>query len=184
MAQVQVRVLASTLYASSPLCSERFISGYSGFPLSFALRGLSLGTPVFPSPLLREVYLRVLQFSPLLCSERFISGYSSFPLSFAPRGLSSGTPVFPSPLLREVYLRVLRFSPLLCSERFISGYSGFPLSFAPRGLSPGSPVFPSPQLQKPTFSNFNSTRNHYCEEPPSGSATSKSLFILVSIIIY
>ena len=31
------------------------------------------------------------------------------------------------------------------------------LSFAPRSFSPGTPVFPSPQ--KPTFSNFNSTRN-------------------------
>ena len=31
------------------------------------------------------------------------------------------------------------------------------LSFASRGFSPGTPVFPSPQ--KPTFPNFNSTRN-------------------------
>ena len=65
----------------SLLCSERFFSGYSGIPLSFAPRGFSPGTPVFPSPLLREVYLRVLWYSPLLCSEGFFSGYSSFPLS-------------------------------------------------------------------------------------------------------
>ena len=65
--------------------------------LSFAARGFSPGTPVFPSPLLREVFLRVLRFSPLLCSERFFSGYSGSPLSFAPRGFSPGTPVFPSP---------------------------------------------------------------------------------------
>ena len=31
--------------------------------------------------------------------------------------------------------------------------------------------------------NSNLTRNYYCEEPPSGSATSKSLFILLSIIV-
>ena len=49
------------------------------------------------------------------------------------------------------------------------------LSFAPRGFSPGTPVFHSPQ--KPTFSNYNSTRNQVDEEPLCGCATSKSLFI-------
>ena len=49
------------------------------------------------------------------------------------------------------------------------------LSFAPRGFSPGTPVSPSPQ--KPTLSNFNSTRNQVDEEPLCGCATSKSLFI-------
>ena len=65
--------------------------------LSLVPRGFSPGTPVFPSPLLREVFLRVLRFSPLLCSERFFSGYSGIPLSFAPRSFSPDTPVFPSP---------------------------------------------------------------------------------------
>ena len=49
------------------------------------------------------------------------------------------------------------------------------LSLAPRGFSPGSPVFPSPQ--KPTFPNFNSTRNQVDEEPLCGCATCNSLFI-------
>ena len=48
------------------------------------------------------------------------------------------------------------------------------LSFAPRGFSPGTPVFPSPQ--KPTFPNYNLTRNQVDEEPLCGCATSKSLF--------
>jgi len=65
-------------------------------------------------------------------------------------------------------VRVLAWSPmwvefvvgsLLCSERFFSGYSGFPLS------------------SKPTFLDSNSTRIQVEEKPPSGSATSKSLFI-------
>ena len=43
--------------------------------------------------------------------------------------------------------------------------------FAPRG----SPVFPSPQ--KPTFPNFNSTRNQVDQETLSVCATSK-LFII------
>ena len=37
------------------------------------------------------------------------------------------------------------------------------LSFAPRDFSPGTPVFPSPE--KPTFPNYNSTRNQVDEEP-------------------
>ena len=49
------------------------------------------------------------------------------------------------------------------------------LSLAPRGFSPGTQVFPSPQ--KPTFPNSNSTRNQVDEEPLSGCATCKSLFI-------
>ena len=49
------------------------------------------------------------------------------------------------------------------------------LSFAPRDFSPGTPVFPSPQ--KPTFPNFNSTRNQVDEEPLCECATCKSLFI-------
>ena len=50
------------------------------------------------------------------------------------------------------------------------------LSLAPRGFSRGTPVFPSPR--KPTFPNSNSTRNQVDEEPLSGCATCKSLFIL------
>ena len=50
------------------------------------------------------------------------------------------------------------------------------LSLAPRGFSPGTPVFPSPK--KPTFPNSNSTRNQVDEEPASGCAASKSLFIV------
>ena len=56
------------------------------------------------------------------------------------------------------------------------------LSLAPRGFSPGTPVFPSPQ--KPTFLNSNSTRNRVDEEPLCGCATSKSLFILFSVILF
>ena len=37
------------------------------------------------------------------------------------------------------------------------------LSIAPRGFSQGTPVFASPQ--KPTFPNYNSTRNQVDEEP-------------------
>ena len=37
------------------------------------------------------------------------------------------------------------------------------LFFAPRGFSPGAQVFPS--LQKPSFSNSDSTRNQVDEEP-------------------
>ena len=45
-----------------------------------------------------------------------------------------------------------------------------------RGFSSGTLVFPSPQ--KPTFPNCNSTRNQVDEEPLSGCATCKSLFML------
>ena len=55
-----------------------------------------------------------------------------------------------SPLLREVFLRLLRFSP----------------------------------PQKPTFPNSNSTRNQVDEEPLCGCATSKSLFINLSINLF
>ena len=55
------------------------------------------------------------------------------------------------------------------------------LSFAPTGFSPGTPVFPSPQ--KPTFSNFNSTRNQVDEELLSLCATSKPLFIYLFIYL-
>ena len=54
------------------------------------------------------------------------------------------------------------------------------LSFAPRGFSPGSPVFLS--LQKPTFSNSNSTRNQVYEEALCGCATSKLLLIIYLFI--
>ena len=47
--------------------------------------------------------------------------------------------------------------------------------FHPRKFSLGTAVFPSPQIQ--TFLNSNSTRNQVHEEPLSGCATSKSLFI-------
>ena len=63
----------------------------------------------------------------------------------------------------------------LGSNPKICGLSLLVLSFAPRGFSLGTPVFPSPQ--KPTFPNFNSTRNQVDEEPLCGCATSKSLFI-------
>ena len=53
-------------------------------------------------------------------------------------------------------------------------------SFAPRGFSPGTPVFPS--LQKPTFSNSNSTRNQVDEEALCGCATSKLLLIIYLFI--
>ena len=48
-------------------------------------------------------------------------------------------------------------------------------------FSPGTPVFPSPQ--KPTFSNYYSTRNQVDEEPLSGCATCKSSFIIIYLII-
>ena len=52
------------------------------------------------------------------------------------------------------------------------------LSFALRGFSPVTSVFSSPQkLKKPTFPNSNLTKNQVDEEPLSGCATSKSLFI-------
>ena len=57
------------------------------------------------------------------------------------------------------------------------------LSLSRRDFSPGTPVFPSPQ--KPTFSNSNSTRNQVDEEPLSGFACPKSLFVyLIYIYIY
>ena len=54
------------------------------------------------------------------------------------------------------------------------------LSFAPRGFSLGTPVFPSPQ--KPTSLKSNLTRNQVGEEPSSGSASSKLLFIRLSYL--
>ena len=50
------------------------------------------------------------------------------------------------------------------------------LSLVLRGFSLGTPVSPSPQ--KPTFPNSNLTSNQVDEEPQSGCATAKSLFIL------
>ena len=61
----------------------------------------------------------------------------------------------------------------------------FVFSFlAPSGFSPlaGTLVFPS--RQKPTFPNSNSTRNQVHEEPPSRRATSKSLFLCLSVILH
>ena len=61
---------------------------------------------------------------------------------------------------------------LLYRERFFSGYS-----------APGTPVLASPQ--KPPLRNSNSSRNHQVEEEPlSGCATSKSLFRILTLIIY
>ena len=61
---------------------------------------------------------------------------------------------------------------LLYCERFFSGYS-----------APGTPVLASPQ--KPPLRNSNSSRNHQVEEEPlSGCATSKSLFRILTLIIY
>ena len=54
------------------------------------------------------------------------------------------------------------------------------LSLAPRGFSTGTPVFPSPQ--KPTSPKSNLTRNQVGEEPSSGSANSKLLFIHLSYL--
>ena len=54
------------------------------------------------------------------------------------------------------------------------------LSLAPRGFSAGTPVFPSPQ--KPTSPKSNLTRNQVGEEPSSGSANSKLLFIHLSYL--
>ena len=53
------------------------------------------------------------------------------------------------------------------------------LSFAPKSFFPGTPVFPSPQ--KPALPNSNSTMNQVDEEPLCGCATSKSLFIYLSV---
>ena len=53
----------------------------------------------------------------------------------------------------------------------------FVLSLAPRGFSLGTPVLPSPQ--KPTFPNYNSTRNQVDEELLCGCANSKSLLLLL-----
>ena len=55
------------------------------------------------------------------------------------------------------------------------------LSLAPPGFSPGTPV--SLSSQKPTFPNSKSTRNQVDEEPLSGCATSKSLFIYLFIYL-
>ena len=55
-------------------------------------------------------------------------------------------------------------------------------SLVPRGFFPGTPVFPSPQ--KPAFPNSNSTRNQVDEEPLSGCATSKSVFIYLFIYLF
>ena len=55
---------------------------------------------------------------------------------------------------------------ILCSERLFSGYSGF---------------FVSSKIKKPTFPNSNSTKKQVEEEPLSGCATSKSLFIYLFI---
>ena len=58
----------------------------------------------------------------------------------------------------------------------ICGLSSLSVLFlAPRGFTP---IFPTPQ--KPTFSNFNSTRNQVDEEP----LTSKSLSVYVKIFTF
>ena len=44
-----------------------------------------------------------------------------------------------------------------------------------------TPVFPS--RQKTKIPNSNLTRNQEHEEPPNGSATSKSLFLCLSVIL-
>ena len=65
--------------------------------LSLAPRGLSPGTPVFPSP--EEPTLR--NFNSMwnagLSEREHKSEFLLLVLSLAPRGLSPGTPVFPSP---------------------------------------------------------------------------------------
>ena len=58
----------------------------------------------------------------------------------------------------------------------ICGLSSLSVFFlAPRGFTP---IFPTPQ--KPTFSNFNSTRNQVDEEP----LTSKSLSVYVKVFLF
>ena len=56
------------------------------------------------------------------------------------------------------------------------------LSLALRGFSPGTPFFPSPQ--KPTFPNYNSTRNQVDEEPLCRCAASKSLYVILSFFLF
>ena len=70
-------------------------------------------------------------------------------------------PGFKSRRRRHMCVEVVAGS-ILCSERLFSGYSGF---------------FVSSKIKKPTFPNSNSTKNQVDEEPLSGCATSKSLFI-------
>ena len=71
---------------------------------------------------------------------------------------------------------ITQLVPLICGLSLM-----LVLSFAPIGFSAATPVFPSPQ--KPTFRNSNSTRNQVDEEPLSGYATFKSLFIIYLFII-
>ena len=73
--------------------------------------------------------------------------------------------------------RITQLVPLICGLSLL-----LVLSFAPIGFSAATPVFPSPR-QKPTFRNSNSTRNQVDEEPLSGYATFKSLFIIYLFII-
>ena len=58
---------------------------------------------------------------------------------------------------------ITQLVPLICGLSLL-----LVLSFAPIGFSAATPVFPSPQ--KPTFPNFNSTRNQVDEETLSGCA--------------
>ena len=64
---------------------------------------------------------------------------------------------------------ITQLVPLICGLSLL-----LVLSLAAIGFSAATPVFPS---QKPTFPNSNSTRNQVDEEPLSGYATFKSLFI-------
>ena len=70
---------------------------------------------------------------------------------------------------------ITQLVPLICGLSLL-----LVLSFAPIGFSAATPVFPS---QKLTFPNSNSTRNQVDEEPLSGYATFKSLFIIYLFII-
>ena len=65
---------------------------------------------------------------------------------------------------------ITQLAPLICGFSLL-----LVLSFAAIGFSAATPVFPSPQ--KPTFPNSSSTRNQVDEEPLSGYANFKSLFI-------
>ena len=70
---------------------------------------------------------------------------------------------------------ITQLVPLICGLSLL-----LVLSLAAIGFSAATPVFPS---QKPTFPNSNSTRNQVDEEPLSGYATFKSLFIIYLFII-
>ena len=97
------------------------------------------------------------------CISRTVEGMDGSKNSGENNRLPPKCPGFKSRRRRHMWVEFVLGS-LLCSQRFFPGYSG------------------PPSTQKPTFPNSNSTRNQADEEPLSGCAAYKLLFIVYYFI--